>query len=52
MTPARPQQDAAIAAGECNRSMDSFDTWPLIAAPLLGVAMVVATAIATLIAGG
>ena len=30
--------------------MDSFDTWTLIAAPILGVAMVVATVIATLIA--
>jgi hypothetical protein len=29
--------------------MDSFDTWPLIAAPILGVAMVLATAIATLL---
>ena len=29
--------------------MDSFDTWTLIAAPILGVAMVVATVIATLI---
>ena len=30
--------------------MDSFDTWLLVAAPILGVAMVLATAIATLIA--
>jgi len=29
--------------------MDSFDTWTLIAAPLLGVAMVLATLIATLL---
>ncbi len=29
--------------------MDSFDTWTLIAAPILGVAMVLATVIATLI---
>ena len=29
--------------------MDSFDTWTLIAAPILGVAMVVVTVIATLI---
>lgn len=28
--------------------MDSFDTWPLIAAPLLGVLLVVATVVATL----
>lgn len=31
--------------------MDSFDTWTLITAPLVGVAMIIATAIATLIAG-
>jgi len=30
--------------------MDSFDTLPLIAAPLLGVALVVATLIASLFA--
>jgi len=29
--------------------MDSFDTWPLIAAPLLGLVVVVATVLATLI---
>ena len=29
--------------------MDSFDTWTLIAAPLLGVAMVLATVIVTLL---
>jgi hypothetical protein len=46
-----PPPDAAIAARECNRGMDSFDTWPLIAAPVLGLAMVVMTVIATLIAG-
>ena len=49
MTPALPQPDARVGAGECNRGMDSFDTWTLIAAPILGVAMVVATVIATLI---
>jgi hypothetical protein len=50
MTRAIPAHDVASAALGCNRGMDSFDTWPLIAAPLLGVAMVVATVIATLIA--
>ena len=49
MTPPRPAHDAATAARECNRGMDSFDTWPLIAAPILGVAMVLATVIATLV---
>lgn len=49
MTPAIPAHDAPIWARECNRGMDSFDTWPLIAAPILGVAMVLATAIATLL---
>jgi hypothetical protein len=29
--------------------MDSFDTWPLIAAPLVGVVVIAATLIATLI---
>jgi hypothetical protein len=29
--------------------MDSFDTWPLIAAPLLGLVVVAATVLATLI---
>ena len=28
--------------------MDSFDTWPLIAAPLLGLLVVAATVLATL----
>ena len=51
MTHPRPQHDASGTAGECNGSMDSFDTWLLVAAPILGVAMVLATAIATLIAG-
>jgi hypothetical protein len=50
MMPARPPHDAALGAGECNRGMDSFDTWPLIAAPLLGLVMVAATVIARLIA--
>ena len=39
----RPLRASAI------EGMDSFDTWTLIAAPLLGVAMVVATMIATLL---
>jgi hypothetical protein len=50
MTHARPQHDAALDARECNGGMDSFDTWPLIAAPILGVALVLATVIASLIA--
>ena len=29
--------------------MDSFDTWPLIAAPLLGLLVIVATVLATLL---
>ena len=49
MTAPRPQHDAPANAPECNRGMDSFDTWTLIAAPLLGVAMVLATVIATLL---
>ena len=39
----RPPRASAI------EGMDSFDTWTLIAAPLLGVAMVLATLIATLL---
>ena len=39
----RPAHQSAIGG------MDSFDTWTLIAAPILGVAMVVVTVIATLI---
>ena len=30
--------------------MDSFDTWPLIAAPLLGLLVIAATVLATLLA--
>ena len=39
----RPAHQSAIGG------MDSFDTWTLIAAPLLGVAMVLATVIVTLL---
>ena len=49
MTPARPQHDAGVGALECNRGMDSFDTLPLVAAPLLGLVLVVATVIGSLI---
>ena len=46
---ARLAPDAGVGAAECNRGMDSFDTWPLIAAPLLGLVVVAATVLATLI---
>ena len=36
-----------VGAAECNGGMDSFDTWPLIAAPLLGLIVVAATALAS-----
>lgn len=41
--------DARVGAGECNRGMDSFDTLPLIAAPLLGIVLIIATVIGSLI---
>ena len=49
MTPALPQPDARVGTGECNRGMDSFDTLPLIAAPLLGIVLIIATVIGSLI---
>ena len=49
MTAAILRPDARVGAGECNRGMDSFDTLPLIAAPLLGVVLVIVTVIASLI---
>ena len=49
MTAPRPQHDAPANAPECNRGMDSFDTLPLIAAPLVGVVLVIATVIASLL---
>ena len=33
--------------GECHRGMDSFDTWPLIIAPVIGAIMVCAVVVAT-----
>lgn len=42
--------DAAGMPPDCNRDMDSFNTWALITAPLLGVVVVCATVVATLLA--
>jgi hypothetical protein len=42
--------DAVTAPSGCNRGMDSFDTAYLVAAPIAGLVLVVATAIATLVA--
>ena len=41
--------DAAGMPPDCNRGMDSFNTWALITAPLLGVVVVCATVVATLL---
>ncbi len=41
--------DALGMPPDCNRGMDSFNTWALIAAPLLGVVVVCATVIASLL---
>ena len=38
-----------VGANECNRGMDSYDTLLLVAAPTVGVVLVVATLIASLI---
>ena len=43
----RLSPDAGVGATECNGLMDSFDTWPLIAAPLLGLLVIAATALAS-----
>ena len=49
MTPAIPGPDAVVCAAECYRGMDSFDTLPLITPPLVGVVLVIATVIASLL---
>ena len=49
MTRTRLRPDAGVGAAECNRGMDSFDTLPLIAAPLLGLLVIGATVLATVI---
>lgn len=41
--------DASGMPPGCNRGMDSFNTWALITAPLLGVVVVCATVVATLL---
>ncbi len=50
MTGALLAPDARVGAGEWNGRMDSFDTWQLVIAPLLGVVIVAATLLARLFA--
>jgi hypothetical protein len=47
MTTARRAPDAGVGAAEWNRAMDSFDTWPLVVAPLAGLLVIAVTLVVT-----